>query len=203
MSATANQSSGGLWNKFRSSTKSLSHSLSNLSVRTETDGDTVTSTVVHRALVKFYKDQEPFTGFPGWLGHKDDLPNEQKILKKQNHVSSNPISSGFHHLRKVSTDLKKQHGSGAPPFAEAEQHSSAGMSFHQVYMSQSTEIASESVQSVNLSQSSHHNAGGAADVRAQQTQVAPSPAGISSSSMMMRERLKRQNTRSSRNLGQS
>lgn len=200
MSATTSQNSGGLWNKFRSSTKSLSHSLSNLSVRTETDGDTVTSTVVHKALVKFYKDQEPFTGFPGWLGHKDDLPNEQKILKKQNHVSSNPISNGFHHLRKASSDHKKQHGSGPAVFAEPEQHSSAGRSFHQIYMSQNTEMASEPVQSPNPSQISQQNGGGAADGGAQQT--SPSPARISSSSMMMRERLKRQNTRSSRNLGQ-
>ncbi|QLQ81265.1 hypothetical protein HG537_0F00260 [Torulaspora globosa] len=199
MSATSSQNSGGLWNKFRTSTKSLSHSLSNLSVKTETDGDTITSTVVHKALVKFYKDQEPFTGFPGWLGHKDELPNEQKILKKQNHVSSNPISSGFHHLRKASSDLKKQHGSDRPAFAESEQHSSAGMSFHQIYMSQSTEMASEPIQSANPSQIGR-NGGSTAELGAQQR--SPSPAGVSSSSMMMRERLKRQNTRSSRNLGQ-
>lgn len=198
MSATTNQSSGGLWNKFRSSTKSLSSSLSNLSVRTETDGDSVTSTVVHKALVKFYKEQQPFTGFPGWLGHKDDLPNEQKILKKQNHVSSNPISNGFHHMRKASSDVKTRNSASPTPPHQPE-HSSAGMSFHKIYMGERTEVASDSVQAVRQTQISQYSVGNSADTGAQQT--SPPPGGISSSSMMMRERLKRQNTKNSITMG--
>lgn len=194
MSTASNHGSGGLWDKFRSSTKSLSSSISNLSVRTESDGDSVTSTVVHKALVKFYKEQEPFTGFPGWLGHKVDLPNEQKILKKQNHVSSNPITNGLHHMRKASSDLKKRNSSGPSPFHEPEQHSSAGMSFHKIYMSETIDAASEPSQLVKQS-----SVVSSIDVRSQQN--TSQNVEISSSSMMMRERLKRQNTKTSINVG--
>ena len=78
-----NQESGNFWNKFKTSTKSLSSSFGHMSIKPETDGDSETSTVVHKAFVKYYKNQEPFTGFPSWLGHKEDLPDEQKILRRQ------------------------------------------------------------------------------------------------------------------------
>lgn len=83
MSYSNTDDSGNFWNKFKTSTKSISSSFSQLSVKAETDGDTPTSTIVHKALVKYYKNQEPFTGFPSWLGHKEDLPDEQKILRRQ------------------------------------------------------------------------------------------------------------------------
>lgn len=78
-----NQESGNFWNRFKTSTKSLSTSFGHMSIKPEVDGDSETSTVVHKAFVKYYKNQEPFTGFPSWLGHKEDLPDEQKILRRQ------------------------------------------------------------------------------------------------------------------------
>ncbi|SMN21608.1 similar to Saccharomyces cerevisiae YNR049C MSO1 Probable component of the secretory vesicle docking complex, acts at a late step in secretion [Maudiozyma saulgeensis] len=97
MSSAVQGESGNFWNKFKTSTKSISSSFSQLSVKSEVDGDSPTSTIVHKALVKYYKHQEPFTGFPSWLGHKEDLPNEQHILKKQNE-----------HLEKKQREQEKQ-----------------------------------------------------------------------------------------------
>lgn len=81
----APQKQGKFWSKVKSSTKSFSSSFAQLSLKHERDGDTPTSTVVHKALVKFYASQEPFQGFPDWLGHKEELPDEQKVLRKQKH----------------------------------------------------------------------------------------------------------------------
>lgn len=197
MSAATHHSSGNLWHKFRSSTKSLSSSLSNLSVKNESDGDSPTSTVVHKALVRFYKNQEPFTGFPGWLGHKEELPDEQKILKKQNHISSNPISSSLSHMRKSSSDNKKHHNKSTPPFAD-QQHSSAGMAFHKIYNSQpSTEASTAfSLQPESAQDGQRRSVGERGSL-----QTPSPPPGANTSTMMMRERLKRQNTKTSFRLG--
>lgn len=81
--SSSQQGTENFWNKFKASTKSLSTSFAGLSVKEEKDGDTPDSTVVHKALVNFYSRQEPFTGFPGWLGERQSLPNEQKLLRKQ------------------------------------------------------------------------------------------------------------------------
>ena len=83
MSAVSPNQRTGFWGKVKTSTKSLSSSLSHLTEKTETDGDTEDSTVVHKALVKFYESQDPFLGFPAWLGEKENLPDEQKILENK------------------------------------------------------------------------------------------------------------------------
>lgn len=183
---TATQGSGNLWHKFRSSTKSLSSSLSNLSIKGETDGDTVTSTVLHKAMVKFYKNQEPFTGFPGWLGHKEELPDEQKILKKQSHTSSNRISSGFSHIRKASSDNKKSHTRN-PSFSNQPEHTSAGMAFHKIYHT-------DTPSSIPSSQLESHSQ---PLLNGESMKINSAPVTSNNSTMMMRERLKRQNTKSS------
>lgn len=127
-----NQGSGNLWSKFRTSTKSLSSSLSHLSIKTEADGDTPTSTLVHKALVKYYKNQQPFTGFPGWLGHKEDLPDEQKILRRQTeHLEKQANPSGFSHLRKVTSEYTSSQIQGKPQ--PLERRRTAGMTFHSIY----------------------------------------------------------------------
>lgn len=200
MNLPSNQSSGSLWHKFRSSTKSLSSSLSNLSIKGETDGDSPTSTVVHKSLVRFYKNQEPFTGFPGWLGHKEDLPNEQKILKRQSHGGSNRISSGFNHIRKASLDHKKSHSKGHSLFNEQEDQTSAGMAFHRIYNSDSPTIVPSHSDSPKPVQHAvgGHSSGSPESPLAQPN--SPVPTGTSTTSMLMRERLKRQNTKTSFNV---
>ncbi|KAL3231376.1 Protein MSO1 [Nakaseomyces bracarensis] len=122
------QGSSNIWSKFRTSTKSLSNSLSQLSIKPETDGSTPTTTVVHKSLVKFYKHQEPFQGFPGWLGHKEDLPDQQKILKKQQKGPgmAEQLTSKFDHIRSSSNEknvLRPESG-GRP---------TTGQLFHSIY----------------------------------------------------------------------
>ncbi|CCF57471.1 hypothetical protein KAFR_0C04800 [Kazachstania africana CBS 2517] len=131
----SNQSSGNIWSKFRTSTKSLSSSFANLSLKTETDGDSPTSTVVHKALVKYYKHQEPFTGFPGWLGHKEDLPSEQKILQKQNeHIAKQNRPSKFANIRRAATDIKAHHLSSSSQEPDLVHHrTTAGREMHNIY----------------------------------------------------------------------
>ncbi|AAS50886.2 ABR115Cp [Eremothecium gossypii ATCC 10895] len=72
----SNQNRNDIWNKLKSSTKSFSSSLTQLSTRNDRDGDTPTSTLVHKALLKHYKKREPFVGFPEWLGHTEDIGEE-------------------------------------------------------------------------------------------------------------------------------
>ncbi|KAA8909359.1 hypothetical protein TRICI_004525 [Trichomonascus ciferrii] len=56
----------GFWTRIRHQYGSASAALSNLSIHSETDGDSETDTVVHNALVKYYMKEEG--GAPAWLG---------------------------------------------------------------------------------------------------------------------------------------
>lgn len=52
----------------------------------EKDGDSLDSTVVHKALVQYYKNKkksnpQSFEGFPSWLGHTDT--DEEAISQKE------------------------------------------------------------------------------------------------------------------------
>ncbi|SCU77311.1 LAMI_0A00650g1_1 [Lachancea mirantina] len=92
MSSLAHNRPDKLWSRVKSSTKSISSSFSQLSIKHEKDGDAPTSTVVHKALVKFYTSQVPFQGFPDWLGHKEELPDQDKVLRKQKNHKHDPRS---------------------------------------------------------------------------------------------------------------
>lgn len=55
----------------------------------EKDGDSLDSTVVHKALVQYYKNKkkinpQSFEGFPSWLGHIDT--DEDVILQREEEV---------------------------------------------------------------------------------------------------------------------
>lgn len=55
----------------------------------EKDGDNIDSTVVHKALVQYYKNKkknnpQSFEGFPSWLGYNE--PDEDIIIQKQQDV---------------------------------------------------------------------------------------------------------------------
>lgn len=175
--------SGGFWNKFKSSTKSLSSSLSQLSLKSEHDGDTPTSTLVHKALVKYYTKQEPFQGYPDWLGHKEELPNEEKVLRKQKGHVHDPRGAGA-----VRATSSTEHQTKIAP-ESAPVKKTAGMSFQRIYtsstsVSQNSQETSFQQRTVNWGQSKTTQAG------TQQCQQV-------SSSMLMRERLKRNNQKSS------
>lgn len=195
---------GGLWSKFRSSTKSLSSSFNQLTIRAETDGDTPTSTVVHKTLVKFYESQEPFVGFPGWLGHKEELPDEQKILKKQQqHNSKRESTSPFNHFRKTSNDeqlptkpsfIQKFASTSSSQPPPLERRHTAGMAFHSIYNSGNNvpTTNSNTVDSSDNSKVLKENHGGSPtkyDAPINATKSTPS---------LMADRLKRQNTRNTR-----
>lgn len=223
--STSADNSQKFWNKFKYSTKSLQSSFAGLSLRSESDGDSPTSTVVHKTLVKFYKNQEPFTGFPGWLGEKEDLPNEDKILKKQ--AEGKPVSSSHNSLgadignswssvRKPSWERGNGHASHREPShkelngetfsptsgSERQTHTSAGMSFQRIY---NKEPSPGSISHAN------HRAPGSfhmrpvaqstagSDMAPQQTEAGPTRSNTTSSSSLMRDRLKRNNTKNSFN----
>ncbi|KAH3900774.1 uncharacterized protein SCODWIG_01275 [Saccharomycodes ludwigii] len=99
-SSINNRNSIGFWDKFKTSTKSITSQFQGLSLRSEKDGDSPDSTLVHIALVNYYRNQEPFQGFPDWLGHKEELPDEQKILRKQKQEHRGPLSSLANEIEK-------------------------------------------------------------------------------------------------------
>ncbi|CAR28260.1 hypothetical protein ZYGR_0N07540 [Zygosaccharomyces rouxii] len=223
MSASSEHSQH-FWNKFRNSTKSLQSSLAGLSLKGESDGDSPNSTVVHKTLVKFYKNQEPFTGFPGWLGEKEDLPDEQKILKKQaeskpsssSHNLGSSIGNSWSSVRKASWERgnsshrdpthKESNGKSSSPVGSSERqhHTSAGMSFQRIYnkepsrsMPSSDSRSHHPSRSLNMGPMTQSSTG--SDVASEQTTVGPTRSNTASSSSMMRDRLKRNNTKNSFN----
>ncbi|SCW00271.1 LAFE_0C00474g1_1 [Lachancea fermentati] len=158
---------GRLWSKFKSSTKSLSTSLSQLSLKQERDGDSPNTTMVHKALVKFYSSQEPFQGFPEWLGHKEDLPDEQKVLRKQkNHVQETNHS--------IVESRTKKHSHNDPAVISPVKKT-AGTDFRNIYKG-----VSNSSPSSSLPKSSGEFASAASPGETPRT-----------SYMLMRERLKK------------
>nr|CAQ43253.1 Protein MSO1 [Zygosaccharomyces rouxii] len=224
MSASSDHSQHHFWSKFRSSTKSLQSSLAGLSLKGESDGDSPNSTVVHKTLVKFYKHQEPFTGFPGWLGEKEDLPDQQKILKKQAEGKPSSSSSAlgasignsWNSVRKASWERgnsshrdpghREYSGNGSSPVGGSERphHTSAGMSFQRIYnkdpqgsTSSSDLRAHQPSRSLNMGPMAQSGTG--SDVSSEQTTVGPTRSNTASSSSMMRDRLKRNNTKNSFN----
>lgn len=148
------QTSDDLWSKLKNSTKQLTS-------KTERDGDTITTTLVHEALVRYYKKQEPFQGFPGWLGHKEDLPDEQKILRKQTEqLAKQSKPSKLRNLKEITSDYMATHSS--PLSTHQHQHhmnqdihqprltksenglsrgrKTAGMGFRSIYQSQNNDV---------------------------------------------------------------
>lgn len=223
MTTSADHSQQHFWHKFRSSTKSLQSSLAGLSLKGESDGDSPNSTVVHKTLVKFYKNQEPFTGFPGWLGEKEDLPDQQKILKKQaesktpsaSNTLGASIGSSWSSVRKASwergnpshmSSSRGEHNAKSSPPAsgiERQPHTSAGMSFQRIYNKGPQESSSHSdlrsyhpSRSLNLGPRAQSSTG--SEVSSQRTDAVPTRSNTASSSMM-RDRLKRNNTKNSFN----
>ncbi|KAK5778223.1 hypothetical protein RI543_003882 [Arxiozyma heterogenica] len=148
------QTSEDLWSKLKNSTKQLAS-------KTEKDGDTITTTIIHEALVHYYKKQEPFQGFPGWLGHKEDLPDEQKILKKQTEqLAKQSKPSKLKNFKEATSDYMAAHSS---PLSTHHHHQhmsqgsphqrltrsenglsrgrkTAGMGFRSIYQSQNDDV---------------------------------------------------------------
>ncbi|CAR21346.1 Protein MSO1 [Lachancea thermotolerans] len=178
-SPAAYQKSGKFWSKVKSSTKSFSSSFSQLSLKQERDGDTPTSTVVHKALVKFYSTQEPFQGFPDWLGHKEDLPDEQKVLRKQKHHSPT-------HSTKPSEPALHLPSTCSNSAAVTPTPRTAGTDFRGIYKS-SSESRATSVDYMGSRPLPRQSQ----DASRQENTAQLPPPTQRTSSMLMRERLKR------------
>jgi len=69
----------GFWTKIRTSTNKISSSLANLSIRSESDGDSPNSTLIHKALMNHYVSKNEH--FPSWLGEEEPQQHSQR----QNH----------------------------------------------------------------------------------------------------------------------
>lgn len=164
MSST-DQSSGKIWGKFKSSTKSLSSSFSHLSIRAEHDGDSPSSTLIHKALVQYYTKQEVFQGFPEWLGSKNEVPDEQAIFKSQN-LQHNPIT-GINASTYVSPMSVNQ---------SLDIKRTAGMVFQKIYNTANTDQGASSNLKPNTKQNLYTTRANSA---------------ISTSSQLMKERLRR------------
>ncbi|AJT01808.1 AQG_2a_G0047800.mRNA.1.CDS.1 [Saccharomyces cerevisiae] len=196
------EGSGRFWNKFKSSTKSLSTSLAHLSIKAEKDGDTVNTTLVHKGLVKFYENQHPFQGFPGWLGEKEDLPNERKILdtqvkhdmKKQN---SRHFSPSFSNRRKASSEdpMGTPSSNGNTP-----EYTPASKSFQDIYNNHTSSSsatprrASSRPTRPSAGQEFRASLGRSKTSNSFNTSSTPTPPPDASSGVMaMKDRLKRRN----------
>ncbi|SCU92763.1 LAFA_0F12706g1_1 [Lachancea sp. 'fantastica'] len=173
MSSTSAQKPTRFWNKVKSSTKSFSTSFAQLSIKQERDGDTPTSTVIHKALVKYYTHREPFEGFPDWLGHKEELPDEQKVLRKQKLHTHDP--------RSTAQQLSTKSSSHTEPVSRTapSQRVTAGTDFRGIYKSTASARVSHSA-----------SAPPSAVVQDGRDAAVPAPTQRTSS-MLMRERLKR------------
>ncbi|SCU92556.1 LAME_0F00474g1_1 [Lachancea meyersii CBS 8951] len=176
MSASASQKPTRFWSKVKSSTKSISSSFAQLSIKQERDGDTVTSTVVHKALVKYYTHREPFEGFPDWLGHKEELPDEQKVLRKQKMHHHDPRSAGQQHSASTTTHTE-------PVSPVPSQRLTAGTNFRDIYKSATSARGAHSA--------SAPASAAFQDPEAGVPRVSAPPPTQRTSSMLMRERLKR------------
>ncbi|CCH44963.1 hypothetical protein BN7_4541 [Wickerhamomyces ciferrii] len=91
------QEKGTFWGKVRSSTNKISSSLANLSIRSEHDGDSVNSTLIHTALVNHYiKKNEQF---PSWLGEEQHEPQQRQQQQQQQQQQSSQQSSVQEQIR--------------------------------------------------------------------------------------------------------
>lgn len=79
---------GNFWTKVRSSTNKISSSLANLSIRSEHDGDSPNSTLIHKALVSHYVSKNE--QFPSWLGEEEPQQQQQQQSQRNNNYNSQP-----------------------------------------------------------------------------------------------------------------
>ncbi|XBW35406.1 hypothetical protein QEN19_000972 [Hanseniaspora menglaensis] len=102
----------------------------------ETDGDTIDSTVVHKSLIKYYKNLKKetpntFTGYPSWLGYQDKEESLEYSATKTNSDMAEPSnlsgSSTSSLQRKVfvpSSTSSEQLRSGYKPLSARSMHAS-------------------------------------------------------------------------------
>lgn len=198
MSSTNSQSnfrsSGKLWTKVKSSTKSISTSFQNLSMKSEHDGDSVTTTVIHKALVKYYTKQEPFQGFPGWLGQKTDLPDEQRLLEKHEKARTEP-SSIRHEVIETESTIERYKKDIHPKHPEKIQRRTPGSSVFRGIVS-SNEMSRTAKETTNTS-TPHHVEATTTNLDISLSSTNDSHELFSQRSMFNRMRLKRVDTSSS------
>lgn len=82
---------------MKSSTKNISSSLANLSIKTEHDGDSPESTLIHKSIVHFYDEQQGSQGYPRWLGEEEN--------EKKRHSFTQSLQNATH----IDTHLHQSH----------------------------------------------------------------------------------------------
>lgn len=161
------------WSKVRSSTNKLSSSLANLSLRTEHDGDTPETTLVHKAIAKHFR--ESGQRYPEWLGVVDE-PHQQRQQQQQSQSQQQEQPRG-------------QQADGRRPSARP----AASASFKDMYSRPAT---AQQPQPMSSSRPRMQWGASAPQMQTQsQPQLQPQ-GGDEPKSSQMRDRLKRNNYRS-------
>ncbi|QEU59524.1 Mso1 [Kluyveromyces lactis] len=191
--------SGNLWSKVKSGTKSLSSSIQHLAVKTEHDGDTPNSTLVHKALVKYYSSQEPFQGFPAWLGHTGDRPEEKLSGSVKQKItgpfsSSNRHSSGAEKVSQSETPVSTEESRSVP-----QRRTPGSSAFRGLVSSSNSNVTSQA--SSTLSNASHNFMSEPSSGTAPRPTVSTQSSKYDSvSSRLMQSRLRMNRINSSSNL---
>ncbi|AGO10568.1 AaceriABR115Cp [[Ashbya] aceris (nom. inval.)] len=184
----SSQNRNDIWNKLKSSTKSFSSSLSQLSIRNDRDGDTPTTTLVHKALLKYYKKREPFVGFPEWLGHTEDLAEE--------HTAPSLSSSADHSVSSMDSGPRRTAGlafqkiySSVAVGRPAGEPGSAGTSIKGRLSKSSDHLSGTRTQGATWGSQRQHT------LDQDRSQTSEQAADVQPRSMHMRERMKRNLTK--------
>ncbi|CCH44960.1 hypothetical protein BN7_4537 [Wickerhamomyces ciferrii] len=189
------QEKGTFWGKVRSSTNKISSSLANLSIRSEHDGDSVNSTLIHTALVNHYiKKNEQF---PSWLGEEQHEPQQQQQPQQSQQSSAQEQIRQPVYTQRFQPQQSHQQQAGTSRFASRFQQQQQQQQ-QQRQTNQSPQLSSRFGSSVDSSSAGSRFSGNSGNGHGL-------PGGgpqrtDSSSGNAMKDRLKRNNYRSNFNV---
>ncbi|CDR39986.1 CYFA0S04e01222g1_1 [Cyberlindnera fabianii] len=194
-----------LWSKMRSSTKQLSSSLAHLSLRTEHDGDSEESTLIHKALVAHYnKTGQPF---PEWLGVSAQQQQQQQQEQYQHHNNTLHQSQQGRQTHSAPSSGTRTGTSSGSSVADKYRRAPASSSFKDIYNSGSAPAGREQHFPQQNQQYQQHSApnGNGRPIWGQRDASVNDNAGgrpqvQRQESSTMRDRLKRNNYRSNFNI---
>lgn len=116
----------------------------------EKDGESLDSTVVHKALVQYYKNKkksnpQAFEGFPSWLGHIDR--DEDVILQKEDEVEHAPKVEEKEHIPVSETKKSGTLQSGYTPLSSRPLFKSTHHSMKNLSLNSQNDATNESLSS--------------------------------------------------------
>lgn len=92
------------WSKVKTSTKTITTSIGGLSLRSEHDGDSPESTLIHKALVRHYTEEG--RGYPEWLGHVEVKQARQEVQQQPSYEAQS-VPSRYQPQQQYRPDLNK------------------------------------------------------------------------------------------------